>query len=240
MNTIIFDVDDTLYDQALSFHKTFRKMFDIEVTDKELDKIYRTSRKYSEILFDQSEAGEISEFEWQTGRIIKACEDFDIPIDTEKAATFHEIYVAEQQNITLFEEVEELLDILYKQGKQLAILTNGEEQHQSKKIKQLGLSRWIPAENIFISGSLGYAKPKREIFEIIEEKLNLDKTKTVYIGDSFEKDIVGAKQAGWKAIWMNHRKRTIPKDVNIKPDKEVFSWVPVTPRILSNDFWSGQ
>ncbi|WP_117157339.1 HAD family hydrolase [Paraliobacillus quinghaiensis] len=223
MDTIIFDVDDTLYDQALSFHKTFRKMFDIEMTEEELDKLYRTSRKYSEILFDQSEAGEISESEWQTGRITKACEDFDIPIDAEKALTFHEVYVAEQQNITLFEEVEELLDTLHQQGKQLAILTNGEEKHQSKKIKQLGLSRWIPVENIFISGSLGYAKPKREIFEIIEEKLDLDKTKTVYIGDSFEKDIIGAKQVGWKAIWMNHRKRSIPTNTNIKPDKEVYN-----------------
>jgi putative hydrolase of the HAD superfamily len=64
METIIFDVDDTLYDQALSFHKTFRKMFEGPFTDEEIDQIYRVSRKYSEILFDQSEAGEITQFEW--------------------------------------------------------------------------------------------------------------------------------------------------------------------------------
>lgn len=36
----------------------------------------------------------------------------------------------------------------------------------------------------------------REVFDFIEEKMDLDKTNTVYIGDNFEKDIIGAKQAG--------------------------------------------
>ncbi|MEH7236399.1 HAD family hydrolase [Bacillus sp. JJ1562] len=53
----------------------------------------------------------------------------------------------------------------------------------------------------FISGTIGHAKPKREVFDFIEQKMDLDQTKTVYIGDNFEKDIIGAKEAGWQAIW---------------------------------------
>jgi putative hydrolase of the HAD superfamily len=223
MDTIIFDVDDTLYDQAQSFHKTVRKLFQEPFSNEEIDQLYKVSRKYSEILFDQSEAGEISKFEWQTGRIIAACKDFNIPIDTEKAAIFHEMYVAEQKNITLFPEVEVLLNALFKEGKQLGILTNGEEKHQAMKIKQLGLSHWIPVEKTFISGTIGHAKPKREVFDFIEEKMDLDQTKTVYIGDNFEKDIIGAKQAGWQAVWMNHRKKDLPANATYKPDKEVHS-----------------
>lgn len=223
MDTIIFDVDDTLYDQAQSFHKTVRKLFQEPFTNEEIDQLYKASRKYSEILFDQSEAGEISQFEWQTGRIIAACQDINIPIDTEKATIFHETYVTEQKNITLFPEVEELLNVLFKEGKKLGILTNGEEKHQAMKIKQLNLSRWIPAEMTFISGTIGHAKPKREVFDFIEQKLDLDQSKTVYIGDNFEKDIIGAKQAGWQAIWMNHRKKDLPADATYKPDKEVHS-----------------
>ncbi|WP_338786241.1 HAD family hydrolase [Metabacillus sp. FJAT-53654] len=223
MDTIIFDVDDTLYDQAQSFHKTVRKLFQEPFSNEEIDQLYKASRKYSEIIFDQSEAGELSKFEWQTGRIIAACKDFNIPMDTEKAAIFHEMYVAEQKNITLFPEVEELLNALYKEGKQLGILTNGEEKHQAMKIKQLGLTHWIPAERTFISGTIGHAKPKREVFDFIEEKMDLDQTKTVYIGDNFEKDIIGAKQAGWHAVWMNHRKKNSPPNATYKPDNEVHS-----------------
>ncbi|MEH7380335.1 HAD family hydrolase [Bacillus sp. JJ1533] len=223
MDTIIFDVDDTLYDQAQSFHNTVRKLFQEPFSDEEIDQLYKASRKYSEILFDQSEAGEIPQYEWQTGRIMAACKDFNIPIDTEMATIFHETYVTEQNNITLFPEVEELLNVLYKDGNQLGILTNGEEKHQAMKIKQLGLNRWIPADMTFISGSIGHAKPKREVFDFIEQKLDLVQTKTVYIGDNFEKDIIGAKQAGWQAIWMNHRKKDLPTNASYKPDKEVHS-----------------
>lgn len=223
MDTIIFDVDDTLYDQAQSFHKTVRKLFQEPFSDEEIDQLYKASRKYSEILFDKSGTGEISQFEWQTGRIRLACKDFNIPIDMEKATIFHETYVTEQKNITLFPEVEELLNVLYKEGKQLGILTNGEEKHQAMKIEQLSLSRWIPAEMTFISGTIGHAKPKREVFDFIEQKLSLDQTKTVYIGDNFEKDIIGAKQAGWQAIWMNHRKKDLPTNATYKPDREVHS-----------------
>lgn len=221
MNTIIFDIDDTLYDQAQSFHKTVREMFSEPLSDEDVDKLYRTSRNYSEVLFDQSERGEISQLQWQTGRVMAACKDFGIPIDFQKAVAFHEHYVVEQNNISLFPKARELLDTLYEQRKQLAILTNGEAQHQKMKIDQLGLKKWFPIENIFISETIGHAKPKREVFDFVEKKLHLDKTKTVYVGDNYEKDIVGAKRAGWQAIWMNHRNRELPKGASDQPDIEV-------------------
>ncbi|MFC4024398.1 HAD family hydrolase [Oceanobacillus longus] len=222
MDTIIFDVDDTLYDQALSFKRTCTKMIQETFTDAELDKLYITSRKYSDALFDKSVAGEISIKDMHILRIKAALEEFGITISDEKAMDFQEAYVAEQQKIALFDEVEELLELLYQENKQLAILTNGSKGHQSMKIKQLKLDRWIPEEHIFISGAIGHAKPTREVFHIIENKLKLDKKKTVYIGDSFDNDIVGAKQAGWHAIWMNHRKRNNREDI-FKPEKIVYS-----------------
>src|SRR5699024_11137067 len=223
METIIFDVDDTLYDQALSFHKTFEQLMDGKFTYKDIAQIYRRSREYSEILFDQSETGKISTFEWQTGRIIKACHDFNIEIDEEKASVFHQVYKKEQGKIELFPEIKQLLDGLYAKGCQLAILTNGEENHQLMKIKQLQLDKWIPEQRIIISGSHGYAKPKQEIFDIVEQRLKCDPSKTIYIGDSYEKDIVGAKQAGWQAIWMNHRNKSLSAHHTVFPDKEVYS-----------------
>ncbi|KAB8127477.1 HAD family hydrolase [Gracilibacillus oryzae] len=220
MQTIIFDVDDTLYDQALSFHRTFQKLIDSDKTYEQLDQIYRKSRKYSEILFDQSEKGEISIKDWQIGRITKAFEDFGIQIDEEEAVRFDQEYKEEQRKISLFPEIKQLLTELKQQGKQLAILTNGEESHQALKIAQLQLDKWIRKDHIFISGTHGIAKPKREIFDIVAAEINSIPEQTVYIGDSFEKDVVGAKQAGWQAIWMNHRNRSIPANSPYKPDEE--------------------
>lgn len=222
LDTIIFDVDDTLYDQTLPFRKAFRELFDEPFTDEEIEKIYIASRKYGDVLFDKYQAGELSLLEMHISRITAACQEFDIPVSDQKAIGFQDAYLAEQQKITLFDEIKELLDVLFKHSKQLAVLTNGDEDHQSMKIKQLNLAKWIPEEHIFISGSIGHVKPKQEAFHFIENKLPLDKTKTVYIGDSFENDIVGAKQVGWQAIWMNHRKRNVPL-TTVEPDRTVYN-----------------
>ncbi|WP_010285533.1 HAD family hydrolase [Bacillus timonensis] len=221
MDTIIFDVDDTLYDQALTFKNTCTRIFEKSFTEDELETFYKVSRKHSDALFDKTVNGELSVEEMHICRITDACDELSIAVTTKMALDFQEAYVEEQQKITLFDEVVELFDLLYQQNKQLAILTNGSEGHQAMKIKQLDLTRWIPAEHLFISGSIGYSKPTREAFTILETKLQLKKEKTVYIGDSFANDIVGAKQAGWHAIWMNHRNRKIPKGP-FKPNHIVY------------------
>ncbi len=197
-------------------------MFQEPFTEEELNQFYIISRKYSDALFDKCEAGQMTVREMHIRRIKDACSEMGMTISEEKALEFQEAYVEEQQKITLFEEVEELLGSLREQGKQLAVLTNGSTGHQSMKIKQLNLAKWIPEENMFISESIGYAKPAPEAFHILENKLDLDKQKTVYVGDSFANDIVGAKQAGWNAIWMNHRRRKMPEN-SFRPDKEVHS-----------------
>ncbi|RDW15401.1 HAD family hydrolase [Oceanobacillus chungangensis] len=222
MDTIIFDVDDTLYDQALSFKNTCNKVLKESLTDDELNALYIANRKHSDALFDEKVAGKLTEREMHIRRIKDACAEFGIVMNDEQAMEFQEAYVVEQNKIMLFDEVEELLERLHNQGKQLAILTNGAEGHQSMKINQLNLERWIPKENIFISGAVGHAKPAIEVFQIIESKLGLDREKTVYVGDSFANDIVGAKQAGWHAVWMNHRRRDSLNNT-VTPDKVVYS-----------------
>jgi len=223
MTTIIFDVDDTLYDQALSFHETFKHLINDTYSYDQMDRIYRASRKHSETLFDQSERGEITVLDWQVGRYKLALQDFGIDINDDLALEFHDQYKRAQGKISLFPEVETLLDFLKTKDVTLAILTNGEVAHQSMKIDQLQLEKWIPKENTFISGAYGIAKPNPEIFHIIEDKLPTTPESTIYVGDSFEKDIVGAKQVGWQAVWMNHRQRQADPTSSYTADQKVTS-----------------
>ncbi|WP_404331755.1 HAD family hydrolase [Mesobacillus maritimus] len=217
MDTILFDVDDTLYDQLQPFKNAF-KMSLSHLTNAPIEELYVSSRKHSDTLFNKSEAGTITLIELHTYRIMTACKEFGIEISYNEAIEFQKTYEEHQKKITLFPEIESLLELLNKKDKQLGILTNGPYQHQLMKIKQLGLTKWIPKENIFISSAIGSAKPDPLAFESVEKKLNLNKVKTVFIGDSFENDVIGAKQVGWNSIWMNHRKKTKPGNT-FHPDK---------------------
>jgi putative hydrolase of the HAD superfamily len=219
METIIFDVDDTMYDQLQPFQIAFERRF-AHLKNASIERLYICSRRHSDTLFNESEAGTISLSELHTYRIKAACRDFGIEINDQEAIEFQKAYENEQKKITLFPEMKKLFELLSEKGKQLALLTNGPYQHQLMKINQLGLTRWVPKEHIFISGAIGSAKPAPEAFLIVEKTLGLKKDKTVYIGDSFENDIIGAKRAGWNAIWMNHRKKELPVSA-IQPDKVI-------------------
>ncbi|SHM72475.1 HAD family hydrolase [Gracilibacillus kekensis] len=217
MQTIIFDVDDTLYDQLQPFRNAVHQQLDISYNEKQIEALYLSSRKYSDKVFEKHMNGDITALELQTYRITEACKDFGLTLSHQQAAAFQEAYLNEQNQIRLFSEIEMLLDHLSMNKYQLAVLTNGEVDHQMMKVKQLGITKWIPEENIFVSAGIGYSKPNRKVFEHLENKLNLSKENTIYIGDSFENDIIGAKQVGWKATWMNHRFRKKPIS-NYKPD----------------------
>lgn len=203
MRAIFFDVDDTLYDQTEPFTTSFQKYFG----QYEIDILaaYKALRKHSDNLFDDSVSGKLTLDKMRLLRIQLALNDFGVTISDEIAEQFQQAYATAQNHITLVPEMAQLLTRLQQEKVQLGILTNGPGEHQQKKIDQLQLTKWIPAENMFISGVEGLAKPDPAIFKRIEEQIGVSADQAIYIGDSYQNDIVGADAAGWQSIWLNHR-----------------------------------
>ena len=88
------------------------------------------------------------------------------------------------------------------------IITNGPPENQRKKIDYLGLDKYFSKEQIIVSGEESVAKPNPKLFRIAEERFQINREKVWYIGDSYENDIIGAYQAGWKSIWIDHQNRS--------------------------------
>lgn len=219
MATIIFDVDDTLYDQLIPFRNAFHETI-CPVTGDEINHLYRLNREKSDDLFEESESGVLLKSEMHVMRIQHACEQMNLPISRETALTFQQAYEEEQKQLVLYPEIKELLDKLVQHDHQLALLTNGASVHQQKKIDQLGLAKWIDQDHTFISGELGKMKPDTAVFKMVESALTLEDEKPIYIGDSFQNDIVGGVNAGWTVIWLNTRQNK-KTDEHIQPDKIV-------------------
>lgn len=240
MQTVVFDVDDTLYDQLQAFRQAVWQEIDHSIPEEMVKSLYKRSREYSDEVFDKQMSGEWTALQLQTYRIIKACEDFQIPFSHKQAVGFQKTYLGEQKKIQLFKPMRHLLACLAASHVQLAILTNGETAHQRMKIDQLELSRWIPENHVFISGEIGFSKPSLQTFEYIEDQIKINKEETIYIGDSFENDIVGAHHAGWKSIWLNHRNRQ-PTQADIKADYEIKKpedILSIMSQIIDIDIWS--
>ena len=211
MKNVIFDVDDTLYDLMEAFEKTHKELF-ADKTKEACEELFKRSRTYSDEAFYMAREGKITNEEEFAYRIQKTYEDSGIKVSKEEAKQFEERY--------RYHQIKTLLNECKKQGKTMGVLTNGTAEHQGKKLKTLELANWFEQDKMFISDVIGYTKPNVKAFQIVKEKMNLDPEETWFIGDTFEVDVVGAKNAGWHVIWFNHRGRSMPEG-DVKPDIEV-------------------
>ncbi|MGQ4824301.1 HAD-IA family hydrolase, partial [Enterococcus faecalis] len=93
------------------------------------------------------------------------------------------------------EELKKTLDFLKEKNVPLGIITNGPTDHQTKKLKQLQLNNWIPSRNMLISQATGFQKPEKEIFQLAEKEFHMLPEETLFVGDNYDNDVLGAKSA---------------------------------------------
>jgi HAD superfamily hydrolase (TIGR01549 family) len=77
-------------------------------------------------------------------------------------------------------------------------------------------------EEILISAEVGWRKPRREIFQAALDRMRLDPADTLFIGDRQEIDVVGAKQIGMAAAWLNPEDQPVRQDLP-EPDHVIGS-----------------
>jgi putative hydrolase of the HAD superfamily len=118
------------------------------------------------------------------------------------AAIFHEERRASQ---ALFPETERVLSELRATYK-LGILTNGAPDLQREKIAYNKLAHYFDA--IVVSGDVGVGKPDPAVFKAALDQLGVPAHMTLMVGDSLERDMLGASRNGLRGVWVNRSKLT--------------------------------
>ncbi len=93
------------------------------------------------------------------------------------------------------------LAFLQSVGLPIAIVTDLTARIQFDKIAHLEIATYLQA--IVTSEESGHEKPHPRIFELAAQKLDLPLTALCMIGDSFERDIEGARKLGLDCYWLN-------------------------------------
>ncbi|WP_141432721.1 HAD family hydrolase [Bacillus sp. 03113] len=219
IKAIFFDLDDTLHDHQKPFSDSFQQIFPSFPKEFSIESVCKTFRHTSDLLWENYIRKELTLEELRIQRIIQALKSYDFTISREAAQIFQLQYEKALTSIELFPEAPQILTKLSQMGFELGVITNGPTQHQSNKIQALGLTRYISSDRIFISDQIGIAKPDPNIFHEAAKKFSFSPENFLYIGDSWANDVVGANQAGWHAIWFNHRKRQ--PESHHKPLREI-------------------
>ncbi len=109
----------------------------------------------------------------------------------------------------LFDDVLETLNYLKPKYK-LAVLSNGNKLSQRRKMSTINIGDYLNFS--LISGEFDVNKPDPKIFHYVAEQLNVAPENCVYVGDNYEVDILGSKNAGMQSIYIN-RSGSPQKDV---------------------------
>ncbi|TAA13644.1 HAD family hydrolase [Streptococcus parasuis] len=230
MKALIFDVDDTLYDQIQPFERALERH--IEVAREQIEPLYLSFRRYADEVFEATAIGKLSLKDSHIYRKKHALADFGYQVSDATALAIQIDYDYFQGQIELSPVFPEIFSWCQAQGIAMGIITNGPYRHQLRKIRTMGLVNWFELEHVLISGQVGITKPNPAIFQLMEERLGMSGEDICYLGDSFENDVVGAKAANWKAIWFNHRKR-VESIAPYQADKLVTDWEELVEAIQS-------
>ena len=108
--------------------------------------------------------------------------------------------IRRETGVRLFEGVPEMLSLLRARGYRLGLLTNGLSELQWEKIRALDLEPRLDV--VVVADDVGCSKPDRRAFAALLDRLGARAEDTLFVGDSYDADIVGAHGAGMQTAWV--------------------------------------
>jgi len=231
---VLFDLDGTLLDHASASRGALEDLYrqhHAHIRLVETDFLAAWAQA-SSAHFGQHEHGKLTYA--QQGRLrIRAAFGNEAIEDDTASRYFADFVDAYESRWTLFPDVLPCLELL--QDRPLGIITNGNPQQQRKKLRTLGLDRFF--KTVLISSEFGAAKPAPGIFLEAVRRLGSSPSRSLVVGDSWEHDILGARNAGMQAAWLNRTaqpyRQGIPNLGSLEGLQEILDLVaPGTPASL--------
>jgi len=125
--------------------------------------------------------------------------------------------------LALYPDAEPTLSRLRGEGFSMGLISNAPAD-TLRAVEALGLKAYL--DHIVISGSVGYTKPHPEIFRIALKLAGVESKEAVHVGDLYEADVVGARNAGIEGILLDREGSHIgPPCLRIKSLSEIHAYL---------------
>jgi putative hydrolase of the HAD superfamily len=204
---IFFDLDHTLWDFQKNSSLTFDfllKKYRLDIDLKDFLKIYiPINFSYWKLYRDEKITKEFLRY----NRLKSAFDKLGIKVEDEIINKMSEDYVLSlPDNNFLIKDAIFILDYL-KDRYKLHVITNGFTEVQNKKIINSKIKKYF--HSIIDSESVGVKKPNIKIFNYALKISDSNPANCMMVGDNLEADIIGAINAGFRAIHFNNNNESI-------------------------------
>lgn len=209
---VLFDLDETLFDHKFACERGIEALsarYPVLGNKPigELERLFwdHLNGQYKEVL-----AGKIEMKASRLERIALLFKMCGHALPDEELRAAEALYVeAYGRSFRAVPGAPELVTKLREAGCRIVVVTNGFESVQADKLNRIGLQGRIDA--LITSEKMGWTKPDRRLFEsALASCGGFAPEEAAVIGDLWDVDIVGAFQAGIRAIWLNRRNDPVP------------------------------
>lgn len=116
---------------------------------------------------------------------------------------FHDFEMHFYRYVFPFYDTPYTLQKLKKAGYKTGIIANGKSSIKHYRVYALGIEDYV--NHLSTSEAVGFRKPHPRIYEDIIEKLNVDPSEVVYVGDDALNDVAPARAMGMVSVWYRHK-----------------------------------
>ena len=229
---VLFDLDDTLVDHRYALRAALSTLHrdDERLNALEFEFLLSECHRLLETMHADVALGRVSIHESRVLRYRRFYEMAGCVVERDEAERIAERHLSEYMvNRRIVPGAAALMERIAGHAP-IAIVTNNTVREQVEKLATFGLDRHVDA--LITSEECGVAKPDCAIFRCALERLDVDPSDAVMVGDSWDKDVVGATCAGIRAVWLNRFSEACP-DPSLAT--EITSFEPVesvAPMIL--------
>ncbi len=197
IKSVIFDLDDTLYNRSVSAYKAYKVFF------RDFDLFDEGSFEYETLLQDMLlvESRGLGRADVRINEIYRK---YDFGISLEEFRTrFLDWWTNESYKYIEVEEEDYRTLTDLREKYKLAILTNGIKTLQYNKIKKADFASYFDEIVVSTAFEPEIRKPDPEIYKITAERLNCRCEECIFIGDNFGTDLLGAYRANMVPVLMH-------------------------------------
>ena len=202
IKTVIFDIDNTLYDYDTHHEKAYRALGEYAcplygITMEKYDELYSTS-------MDQirERVGETAPVHSRAIRLQYFQQLLPGPHDFSEILNMYSVYWDSfLSDMEPFPDAILFLNLLKEKNIRTGIATDMTAHMQFKKLSLLGMDRCF--DFVVTSEEAGEEKPGKKMFGLCLEKACAEAAECMFIGDHPRKDIMGALSAGMYAVHLN-------------------------------------
>jgi putative hydrolase of the HAD superfamily len=224
-----FDLDDTLHEfrKASSaavdatLHLILEQHVNHKISSGKPPTIADLKAEYINISRTSTSAAFVdgkTSHEYRAERFQSVMDVFGISFRKQQMQTLlHTYETTINQNLQLKEDAILLLQTLRDQGKSIAIITEGPQDAQERTVAALGLERYC--DRLITTNKLGVAKIDG-LFGKALGAIGIGRGDVMMVGDSWERDIVPAMEAGIGCVWLAEKEEEHERFVSVSGEEK--------------------